>query len=204
MGDLGFRDLVQAYSEQIKGLAQGGADFILAETHFDLAEVRAVAVAAREVCDLPVGLSMTFESGACLTGTNPLSFVDTIQNMGVDLVATNCSAGPDQFVDVLKAMAPRLDTPLMVVPNAGLPVLENDTTVFRMGPEEFAEKAARLVEYGALIVGGCCRHRTRPHPGPWPTRCVACAPREPTPGTASAWCSHPAPARFLWALGCRW
>ncbi len=156
MGDLDFRDLVQAFAEQVQGLVQGGVDFILAETHFDLAEIRAVAVAVRETCDLPLGLSMTFESGGCLTGTSPLTFVDTIQNMGVDLVATNCSAGPDQFRDVLQAMAPRLATPLMVIPNAGLPVLENGATVFRMGPQEFAEKTAALVQLGARIVGGCC------------------------------------------------
>ena len=63
MGDLEFSDLVQAYVEQIKGLVQGGADLLLAETHFDLAEARAVVLAAREVCDLPVGVSMTFEDG---------------------------------------------------------------------------------------------------------------------------------------------
>lgn len=156
MGELHFRDLVQAFAEQVQGLVQGGVDFILAETHFDLAEVRAVAVAVRETCDLPFGLSMTFESGACLTGTDPLTFVDTVQNMGVDLVATNCSAGPDQFRDVLRAMAPRLSTPLMAIPNAGLPVLEDGVTVFRMGPREFAEKTAALVQLGARIVGGCC------------------------------------------------
>lgn len=156
MGDLHFRDLVKAFAEQIRGLEQGGADLILAETHFDLAEARAVVVAAREVCSLPVGVSMTFDQGVCLTGSDPLTFIDTMQNMGVDLVATNCSAGPEQFVAVVEAMLPRLVTPLLVYPNAGLPELEGEKTVFRMGPEEFSEKCLKLVELGAKAVGGCC------------------------------------------------
>lgn len=156
MGDLEFRDLVKAFAEQIKGLVQGGADFILAETHFDLAEARAAVVAAREVCSLPVGVSMTFDKGTCLTGTDPLTFVDSMQNMGVDVVATNCSAGPAQFVDIVRAMLPRLSTPLLVYPNAGLPVLEGEKTVFTMRPQEFAEQCVKLVELGASLVGGCC------------------------------------------------
>lgn len=156
MGDLNFRDLVQAFAEQIKGLVQGGADFILAETHFDLAEARAVVVAAREVCDLPIGVSMTFDQGACLTGTSPLTFIDTMQNMGVDFVATNCSAGPEQFAAVVEQMRRRLTLPLMVYPNAGLPELKDGETVFSMGPEVFAEKCVKLIELGASLVGGCC------------------------------------------------
>ncbi|MFP4657857.1 MAG: homocysteine S-methyltransferase family protein [Desulfonatronovibrionaceae bacterium] len=156
LGDARFPDLVRAYKEQIKGLAQGGADFILAETHFDLSEARAVVIAAREVCDLPVAVSMTFENGTSLTGTDPLTFVDTMQNLGADIIGTNCSAGPAQFKDVVERMLVRLNTPLLVEPNAGLPELENGETVFRMGPEEFAELTAVFADMGASLLGGCC------------------------------------------------
>ena len=157
MGDLTFRQLVDIFKEQIRGLAEGGADLILAETQFDLAEVRAVVIAAREVCSLPVGASMTFEGGSSLTGTSPLTFVDALQNLGVDLVATNCSAGPEQMVEVVRAMMPRLNTPLLVEPNAGLPELdENGNTVFRLGPEAFAEQVLPFVDLGVKCIGGCC------------------------------------------------
>lgn len=156
LGDAKFPDLVRAYREQIKGLAEGGADLILAETHFDLSEARAVVIAAREECDLPVAVSMTFENGTSLTGTDPLTFVDTMQNMGVDIIGTNCSAGPAQFKDVIKRMLIRLKTPLLVEPNAGLPELEDGETVFRMGPEEFSELTGIFPDMGASLVGGCC------------------------------------------------
>ena len=157
LGDLTFRELVDIFKEQIKGCVDGGADLILGETHFDLAEAKAVVVAARLVCDLPVALSMTFEGPASLTGTSPLTFVDTMQNMGVELIGTNCSAGPEQMHDTLRAWAPRLETPTFAEANAGLPVLDADgNTSFRLPPEPFAEQAAGFVGLGAKFIGGCC------------------------------------------------
>ncbi|MGE4291716.1 MAG: homocysteine S-methyltransferase family protein [Desulfovibrio sp.] len=157
LGELTFRELVEVFKQQIKGCVEGGADLILGETHFDLAEARAVVIAAREVCNLPVGLSMTFEGANSLTGTTPLHFIDTMQNMGVDLVATNCSAGPEQLAGVVESMLQRLSTPLYVAANAGLPELDaSGKTVFRLGPDAFAEQSARFFELGAKFVGGCC------------------------------------------------
>lgn len=158
LGEMTFKEMVEIYKEQIQGLVEGGVDLILGETHFDLAEARAVVIAAREVCDLPVAISMTFESpAACLTGTSPLTFIDTMQNMGVELMGTNCSAGPEQILEVLKNMQPRLSSPLLVEANAGLPELdENRNTVFRLQPEPFAEQSAKFVEVGAKFIGGCC------------------------------------------------
>ncbi|MFW5734227.1 MAG: homocysteine S-methyltransferase family protein [Oceanidesulfovibrio sp.] len=156
LGELDFGELVAAYEEQIRALAEGGADIIVAETHFDLAEVRAVSVAARGVCDLPLCLSMTFEQGVSLTGTPPLTFIDTAQNLGADAVMVNCSAGPAQLGALAEAMAPRLSIPLVLRPNAGLPVLEDGETVFKMGPAEYAEQMVKLPKAGAKFLGGCC------------------------------------------------
>lgn len=156
LGKLGFAELVDAFARQIAGLAQGGADLILAETQFDLGEIRAVVVAARKVCDLPVAVCMTFESATSLTGTAPLTFLDTMQNMGVDLIGTNCSLGPEGLEEVIRAMSSRAGTPLMVQPNAGLPRLENGITVFPLGPQAFAERMLRFPALGVQAVGGCC------------------------------------------------
>lgn len=162
MGELSFRDMVAAYREQILGLAEGGADLILGETQFDLAEAKAIVIAAREASDilsrdLPVGITMTFEGAKSLTGTTPLTFIDTMQNLGVDLLGTNCSAGPEQIVDIVRAMLPRLSAPLLVQPNAGLPELdESGRTVFRLGPEDFARQCRVFAELGAKFLGGCC------------------------------------------------
>jgi len=157
LGDLTFRELVEIFKEQIKGCVDGGADLILGETHFDLAEAKAVVVAARQVCNLPIAMSMTFEGEASLTGTSSLTFVDTMQNMGVELIGTNCSAGPEQMQETLKAWASRLDTPTFAEANAGLPELDDEgNTSFRLPPEPFAEQACKFVELGAKFIGGCC------------------------------------------------
>jgi 5-methyltetrahydrofolate--homocysteine methyltransferase len=156
LGDVTFRELVQAFEEQIRGLVQGGVDLILGETHFDLAEARAVVVAARNVCDLPVGISMTFENGVSLTGTSPGVFRDSVENMGVDIVATNCSAGPEGLLVVAREMLEGAQTPLLVEPNAGLPELVDGETVFRLAPEDFAEQTREFVRAGVQCVGGCC------------------------------------------------
>jgi 5-methyltetrahydrofolate--homocysteine methyltransferase len=156
MGEMSFRQIKDIFAAQIKGLAEGGADLIKAETHFDLAELRAVVVAAREVSDLPVLACMTFEDGATLTGASPEVFADALQNMGVDAIGINCSAGPAGMAELVAGLLPRLSVPLHVQPNAGLPQLVDGETVFPMGPEEFARNMRRFIDLGAKFMGGCC------------------------------------------------
>ena len=156
LGTLTLREMVAAFARQIEGLAEGGADFIIAETHFDLAEAKAVVLAARQACDLPVAILMTFEPGGSLTGTPSATFADTMQNLGVDLLGVNCGLGPDQMLDVVRDFLPRIDVPFFIKPNAGLPRLENGVTVYPMGPAEFAERMVPFLEMGAKCVSGCC------------------------------------------------
>jgi 5-methyltetrahydrofolate--homocysteine methyltransferase len=156
MGKLTLRELVDAFAEQVRGLVQGGADLLIAETHFDLAEAKAMVLACHEVCDLPVAVSMTFEGAASLTGTPPLVFADTMRNLGVDLIGVNCGLGPAGMMEVVRQWLPRASMPFLVKPNAGLPRLEDGRTVFPMGPEEFAAETAAFVELGAKVLCGCC------------------------------------------------
>ncbi|KHK04095.1 homocysteine S-methyltransferase family protein [Desulfovibrio sp. TomC] len=156
LGKASLRDLVDAFAEQIRGLAEGGCDLIIGETHFDLAEAKAVILACRQVCSLPVAMCMTFEGAASLTGSSPEVFADAMENLGVDLIGVNCGQGPDDMRLVGEAFSRRLTTPFFVKPNAGMPRLENGCTVFPMGPEEFAQKTARFADLGAKALSGCC------------------------------------------------
>ena len=156
LGEVEPKDLIQAYAEQIKGLVAGGVDLLLIETQFDLAEARALVIAAREVTDLPLIVSMTFEGGSCLTGSTPEIFVATMANLGVDVIGTNCSLGPVQMEPVVKQMLACSPVPVMAEPNAGLPILEGEKTVFPLNPEEFAAKTAPFASLGCKILGGCC------------------------------------------------
>ena len=156
LGPVEPRDLIAAFALQIRGLVAGGADLIFIETQFDLAEARAAVAAARQECDLPVMVSMTFEQGVSLTGSTPTIFAETMQNMGVDVVGTNCSLGPDQMLPVVQELLNACECPVMAEPNAGLPELRDNVTVFPLGPEDFAQKTAPFAHMGARVLGGCC------------------------------------------------
>ncbi len=156
LGEVEPKDLIAAYSEQVRGLLHGGVDLFFIETQFDLAEAKAAVVAIRQQCRLPIMVSMTFEQGVSLTGSTPEIFVETMQNLGVVALGTNCSAGPEQMVPVIEEMLSFSKVPVIVEPNAGLPELINGETVFRLDPESFAEKTARFAAAGVQLLGGCC------------------------------------------------
>lgn len=156
-GDFPFEAAVDIFKEQIQGLVQGGVDFLVIETMIDIQETRAALLAAKEVCDLPVCVSLTFdEDGRTLTGTDPLAALVTLQSLGADAVGCNCSCGPDKIAEFIKIMKPYAKVPLLAKPNAGLPHLLDGKTVFDMGAAEFAGYAKTLVEAGANLLGGCC------------------------------------------------
>lgn len=156
LGDVSFNELKDAFAEQIRGLAEGGADLIQIETQIDIAEARAAVIAARSVCDLPISVSMTYENGVTLTGSTPEVCAATLANLGVDIIGTNCSAGPEELRDVVERLLSVSPLPVLVQPNAGLPELVNGATVFPLGAERFAELTGRFAMAGAQLVGGCC------------------------------------------------
>ncbi len=156
LGELSFNELVDAFAAQIKGLVAGGVDLLQIETQIDLAEARAAVIAARRVCGLPISVSMTFEAGATLTGSGPEVCAATLANLGVDIIATNCSAGPEQIREAAERLLASSPAPVLVQPNAGLPELVDGKTVFRLGPTPFAEITSCFAAMGARLLGGCC------------------------------------------------
>lgn len=157
LGDLMFEDLVDVYKEQAKIIAEAGADLFVVETMMSLQECRAAVLAIREVCDLPVMVSLTYnEDGRTLYGTDPVTAVVVMQSLGADAVGMNCSTGPEAMLETIAKMAEYAAIPLLAKPNAGMPELIDGQTVFNVEPEEFAEVGKKLVEEGAAIIGGCC------------------------------------------------
>ena len=157
VGPLMFEELVDIYKEQIKCIVDAGIDFIVVETMMSLQECRAAVIAAKEVCELPVMVTLTFnEDGRTLYGTNPETAALVMTTLGADAVGVNCSTGPDKMIEIVKTMTEYADIPIVAKPNAGLPKLEDGVTVYDMGPEEFAKEMMPLVEVGADVVGGCC------------------------------------------------
>ena len=157
MGELLFEELVDVYKEQASVLAKAGVDLFVVETMMSLQECRAAVIAIREVCDLPIMVTLTYnEDGRTLFGTPPETAVVVLQSLGVDAIGVNCSTGPMEMVPLVEKMAEYATIPLIAKPNAGLPELEGKKTVYRMTPEEFAGAGVALVKAGAAIVGGCC------------------------------------------------
>ena len=160
LGELKFEELVEVYKEQAKILAGAGVDLIVVETMMSLQECRAAVLAIREVCSLPIMVSLPYnEDGWTLFGTPPETAVVVLQSLGVDAIGINCSTGPMEMVELVRRMAEYATVPVFAKPNAGLPELEGKKTVYRMTPEEFAEAGTKLVQAGAAMVGGCCGTR---------------------------------------------
>lgn len=156
-GDISFEQSVESYKEQVRGLLEGGVDLFVIETMMDIQETRAALIAIRELCDLPVMVTMTFEDGMrTLMGTDPVTAVVTLQSLGADAVGCNCSAGPAEMVEIIRAMKPYSKVPLIAKPNAGKPRLVDGKTVFTMDADTFSTYIPALVEAGANALGGCC------------------------------------------------
>lgn len=159
LGDLTFAELCDVYREQIAIIAKAGADLLVVETMMSLQETRAAVLAAREVCpDLPLMATLSFTaSGNTLYGTSAESAVIVLQSLGVDAVGLNCSAGPDQMIDVVRRMKKVASVPLIAKPNAGLPQIGADgQTVYDMDADAFAAYMMDVADAGADLVGGCC------------------------------------------------
>jgi 5-methyltetrahydrofolate--homocysteine methyltransferase len=157
VGNYRFDELVDVFKEQIRAGVRAGADLVILETMSDIKEAKAGVVACREVCDLPLIVSMTYqEDMRTLLGTPPEVSAVVFEAFDVSAVGANCSLGPESFVEIVRRMAEVTDIPIAVYANAGIPVLKDGVPVYPEPPETFAEIAPRLVRAGANILGGCC------------------------------------------------
>lgn len=157
VGTMGFDEAYEIYKEQILAGCEAGADFIFFETYTDIHELKVGVLAAKENCDLPVFCSVTFqEDGRMLMGTDPVTAVNILQDLGIDALGINCSLGPKQIIGIAKEILAYSKLPVLVQPNAGLPVIVNGETVFNVDIEEYVDAMQELLREGIAIAGGCC------------------------------------------------
>lgn len=154
MGTLSFEDAYDAFREVI----QAGcdlADLIVIETMTDLYEVKAAVLAAKETCDLPVIVTMTFEeNGRTFTGVSLEAMVLTLEGLGVDAMGINCSLGPVEIFPMAEKLRSLTDLPLVIKPNAGLP--DPATGAYDITCDQFVEKMEDFLKLGIELIGGCC------------------------------------------------
>ena len=153
-------EVFNIYKRQAEILADNGVDLFILETFTSLPELWQAVRAVRAVGDLPVIASMTFPSAgpglSQLEGPTPEQAARLMSGWGVDVLGTNCSHGPRGIQNIVERMATATDTPLIAMPNAGMPQMVEGRTIYLAGPEYMAEYARRLAQVGAGVIGGCC------------------------------------------------
>lgn len=159
LGSISPEEAVEAYTEQVEGLLEGGVDLVLVETMPSLDEARTALQAVRSrATEMPVGVSLTFnEEGNTIYGDTPEDVVRELEALDVPLIGANCSQGPQAMLETVKRMAAVAKTArLSAMPNAGAPALVEGRYVYLCTPEYMATWARRFLESGATVVGGCC------------------------------------------------
>ena len=156
LGDSSFSEVYDAVAEMVIA-GRDSCDVILLETFTDLYELKAAVLAATENSSLPVFATMSFEeSGKTFFGASVEAVAATLEGLGVSALGVNCSLGPAQLVPIVERLCAVSHIPVMVQPNAGLPVIRDGVTHYDVSPEEFAEISCRFAKMGVQILGGCC------------------------------------------------
>ena len=147
------------FREQIEALVEAGVDCLMLETFRDMNEIRAAVLAAREAAgpELVIAAHLSIEDdGRLQDGTSIEDFTRGLDGLPVDAIGLNCSSGPRVMLETIEKMAAYTPKPLSALPNAGLPAEVDGRNIYLCSPEYMAHYAARFLEAGSRIVGGCC------------------------------------------------
>ena len=152
-------ELRSTFEEQAEAQAQAGADGIIVETMIDLTEAAIAAKAAKQT-GLPVIASMVFDSGVdkdtTLMGVTPEAAVEAFAEIGVDGVGANCGQGIEGYIPICRRMREVTALSIWIKPNAGLPEIVDEETIFYTTADEFVKFVPDLIDAGANFIGGCC------------------------------------------------
>jgi methionine synthase I (cobalamin-dependent) len=152
-------ELQSVFEEQANALANAGADGIIVETMIDLDEARIAATAARQT-GLPVIASMVFDCGenkdTTLMGNTPEQAVEEFSKIGIDGVGANCGQGIEGYIPICKRLRASTDLAVWIKPNAGLPEVEDEKTIFYTTAQEFVASIPEMIQAGADFIGACC------------------------------------------------
>jgi len=157
-GPLTREQALEAFGEQVQGLVAGGVDLLVIETMFAFDEADAAFNAARNLTDLPIVVSFSYDRGVrTMMGVKPAEMITHYKGMGAALVGANCGTSLENMEKVVQEYAmTEPGFPLWVKPNAGLPRVVEGITVFDVTPSQMAEYAKKYTALGARVLGGCC------------------------------------------------
>ncbi len=155
-GDLPFEDAYELFKEIVVA-GRDRADLVIIETMTDIYEVKAAMLAVKENSDLPMIVTCTFDAnGRMLTGSSIEAAMTLVESLGAAAVGINCSLGPEQMEKFVPRLLKSTNLPVVVNPNAGLPVMVDGKTTYPVGAEEFSEYAKKFYALGVAVFGGCC------------------------------------------------
>lgn len=156
MGTLSFDQAYEIIKEQVL-LAKDKVDLVLLETMTDIYEVKAGVLAVKENSDLPVFVTMTYETNQrTLSGCDPVTMVNILEGLNVDALGINCSLGPVELTPIINEVLKTASLPIILQPNAGLPCLVAGKTCYNMDSDTFVAESIKHVKKGVRIIGGCC------------------------------------------------
>ena len=157
MGPLTFDQAYESYRTAAISAEQAGAELAIIETMSDLYEVKAAVLAIKEHTHLPIVATMTFQSNLrTLTGADVLTCVTYLEALKVDVIGFNCGGSLEEDLELAKQFCRYAHLPVLMQPNAGLPVVENGRTIFKVPPQIFAAAQVQNRIAGAMLLGGCC------------------------------------------------
>jgi 5-methyltetrahydrofolate--homocysteine methyltransferase len=159
-GPVEYAEAVAAYAEQAQALSGGGVDVLVIETHFALEEAQAAVEGARQVSQLPLVVSFSYDRGVrTMMGVKPAQVAERFKTLDVSAIGANCGTTLENMERIVQEYAAaNSGLFLWAKPNAGLPSVDAATgrSVYSVSPEQMGEFAKRFVQLGARIVGGCC------------------------------------------------
>jgi 5-methyltetrahydrofolate--homocysteine methyltransferase len=163
LGHITYKDLKAAYSEQVRGLFDGGVDLFIVETCQDVLQTKAALAAIFDHFEqakrrIPVIAQVTIEIfGTMLNGTEISAALTALEPFPIDVIGMNCGTGPKHMTESIRYLCENASMPVSVLPNAGLPEVKDGAQHYNETPESFTAQIVHFAkDFGVNIVGGCC------------------------------------------------
>ncbi len=164
LGNISLNKITDAFDLQAQGLILGGVDVLLIETSQDILEVKLAITGSFNAMEktgkrVPIISNVTLDKyGKMLLGTNVQSAYTTVSDMGISAFGLNCSTGPDEMESSIRWLDEQNELPILVMPNAGMPINQSGTAIYKMTSKEMSHQLGEFLhKYKKVrMIGGCC------------------------------------------------
>ena len=163
LNQVNFDTLKNSYYQQVLGLIDGGVDLFQIETVQDILQAKAAYFAINEALEeknknIPIIIQISLDiNGKMLTGTDIETAVSTFEDFDIAVLGVNCGTGPEKMIGYAKKISELSSFPISVLPNAGIPQIEDNKIKYNMNSRDFFNYMKNIAEIkNVQIIGGCC------------------------------------------------